>query len=297
MKKVALFSTHCDTPKKQEILVDNLKKVRSLGLDTIVLSIIPLPDEIRELSDFLIYSKENPIPSIDEKCIVSWNLLRSGGKLFCYAPDYGYASLFQLKRLIDFGLMIGYDRFFTMIYDIEITHGVEKVLLEGRDCSFFKNSRVDTEIGGILTAFNRENAEKFSMLITKSSYMSSSKTAEEWMNGVRKILNGKIEPIVVNDLIFAGTDFFRVNYSPHEDFFVFIIKERRAELFLYEPRGLITIDIETNLEKKTVSFDHETIISLADDARDLTTLKIVYKGHTTDLSDAYRRILKAKLEK
>ena len=50
MKKIVLISSYCDTQEKINILSENIKVLKSLGLDTLVISPITLPNEIIEIS-------------------------------------------------------------------------------------------------------------------------------------------------------------------------------------------------------------------------------------------------------
>ena len=299
MKRVALFSTHCNTEEKVDALVKNMQKAKSLGMDIVVLSTLPLPAEAHQLADFIIYSKENPIPRMDEKTVYRWDVLPSGTRLLSFIPDYGYPSLLQLKRLLDFGLMIGYDHLFTMIYDIDITPEIENVLLEGRTCSFFRNPRVsDANVaGGILTAFDRENAKKFSMLFTKASYINSGMLAEEWMNSVRKLIAGKVEDFPANDTIHSGSEELDPNHLSHPNFTVFIAKsEKGVDILFYNVNRNIEASVETNLGTHTVSTSSQEIVNIADDHEKVTSLKIVFEGNEVDLTQKFQRIYKTVIE-
>jgi hypothetical protein len=295
MKKVALFSTYCDTDHKQEVLIKNIKKVKQLGLEVVVLTILPLKEEVHQLADFIIYSKENPIPDVNQKCVYSWLQLASGTKMVTFIPDYGYASLLQLKRLLDFGIALDYDYLFTMIYDIEITTEVEAVLSSGRDCSFFKNPRVACEIGGILTAFNQKNARKFSTMFT-DNYTSSNFIAEEWMNSARKFLNGNIDPVAVGDEIFSGTESFESGRE-EETFKVFVSKSGDGvSLLFYDVIEETNVEIESNLTKNEIKISGETRINLAREISEITSLKISYRNKEVDLTAIYRKIHKSTIE-
>jgi hypothetical protein len=57
MRKVALFSTYCDNEEKTQALLNNIRKVKRLGLDAFVITIIPLAKEVHDEADYIIYSK------------------------------------------------------------------------------------------------------------------------------------------------------------------------------------------------------------------------------------------------
>lgn len=297
MRKVALFSTHCDTKEKEDVLLENIKKVKRLGLDTFVISVIPLSDEIINEADYVIYSKENPVPHISEKCVVSWKITKNNVKITSFLPDYGYASLLQLKRLIEFSSSLNYDYYFTMIYDIIITSEVEKVLSEGRECSFFKNPNVASEFGGILTAFNRNNAKKFASLISYESYFHrSTSNAEEWLIASNNFVCGKVEDIYVGDSISLHDTFLVSDYSLSRDFSLFIVKDQEVKLFFYDLQKPIKLLIETNINKFELFLEDQKLIYIHDRPEDVRYMKITYEGVEKDLTKDFNTIIKNSIE-
>ena len=296
-RKVALFSTYCDTQEKESALLNNIKKVKSLGLDVFVLSILPLPKEIYEEADYVIHSKENPVPHINDKSILSWRLCNNNVKIISFFPDYGYESLLQLKRLIEFSSALNYDYYFTMIYDIIITPEIERVLVEGRDCSFFKNPKVDKALGGILTAFNREHAKLFASLLTRGSYYGRSGfTAEEWMVDANSFICGKIEDVYAADSINLSDLLLSTNHSPFDDFKFFLIKEKEIKIFFYDINFPVELMIETNINSKNIVIDKQKLVNMHNDINDIEYIKIKYKGIEEDLTYKFNVILRTIIE-
>jgi hypothetical protein len=297
MKKVALFSTYCDNEEKESTLLNNVRKVKSLGLDVFVLSILPLPKEIYEEADYVIHSKENPIASLDEKSICSWRICKNNVKILSFFPDYGYASLLQLKRLIDFSSALNYDYYFTMIYDIIITPEIERVLVEGRDCSFFKNPKVDKVLGGILTAFNKEHAKLFASLLTRDSYYGrSALTAEEWMIDANSFICGKIEDIYAADSINLADALLSTNHSPFADFNLFIIKDLDVKLFFYDLKIPIKLIIETNINRFEIEIADQKLVYIHHKSEEIKYIKINYEGVEKNISDYFDIIIRTKIE-
>lgn len=294
MKKVALFSTYCDTLEKEEALLENIKRVKGLGCDAMVLTILPLTSRVQEAADFVICSKENPIPEINDKSIYSWNLIRNDVMLLNFHLDYGYASLLQLKRLLDFSGLFEYDRYFTMIYDIVITPEIERVILEGRECSFFRNSKIDIGISGILMAFDHKHAAKFSSLLTERSYYREDVTiAESWIEKVRLAMGGELEEINATDSIEYGMTYLLADHSPFKNLGIFIERESRAAVLFYYIDSERTLEIETNLGTRKVTLVEDTYVELCEDPEQLTRLVLRYEGEELDLTASYKRIKKA----
>ena len=130
MKKIALISTFCDTKEKQNILKENIIKIKSLGIDIMAISPIEIPYDIMKFCDFFCYTKENPVFDWPEKAYTQWWSLNINGenmKMNITCPDYGYAGLIQIKRMADLALSMDYDMFFPMIYDLDFTPYVESI--------------------------------------------------------------------------------------------------------------------------------------------------------------------------
>ena len=124
MKKIALISTFCDTKEKQNILKENIIKIKELGIDVMTISPIEIPYDITKLCDFFFYTKENPLLSWPERAHTQWyrmpiseNRITEIHRAFY---DYGWAALYQTKKLSQLALTFDYDIFYHLIYDVEI---------------------------------------------------------------------------------------------------------------------------------------------------------------------------------
>jgi hypothetical protein len=236
MKKIALISSFCDNTEKLDLLKKNIQKIKSLGVDVMVISPLKLDDEMIDLCDFLIYTKENPVLNWPEKSYFQW----WGGTMYgeditmtTTYPDYGYAGLVQVKRMADFALSMDYDIFFPMIYDININEHVESVFLDNKKNSFFPSMR-DGYVWGIglhLISLDRDHMTRFKMLITKESYLVEGDfDAFAWLHRAVKLIPGIIEDTPVEDLIYflSNKDFF--NISPTNYFKCFIHKTLKDDM-------------------------------------------------------------------
>ena len=96
MKKIVLISSFCDNQEKLDLLYDNIKTVKELGLDTLVFTPFSLPENINQLSDYVIISKENPVFDWPKKAYYQWSSITVGNLKINMSrtyPDYGYAGL------------------------------------------------------------------------------------------------------------------------------------------------------------------------------------------------------------
>ena len=60
-EKVALISSFCDSKEKLDVLKSNIKELKQLAFDVIVISPLTLPKEIVSICDYFFYTKDNLI--------------------------------------------------------------------------------------------------------------------------------------------------------------------------------------------------------------------------------------------
>jgi hypothetical protein len=254
MKKIALISTFCDNQEKLDLLITNIKKIKSLGVDVMIISPFKLIDEVIELCDYSIFSKENPVLNWPEKSYYQWYDGTINGKnvfMTTTYPDYGYAGLVQVKRMADLALSMDYDVFFPMIYDININEYVESVFRGNKKNSFFPSTRdgMIWAVGLHLISLDREHLTRFKNLITKESYLVEGDfDAFAWLHRAVKLIPGVIEKEPIEDLIYflSNTNFF--NISPSEKFECFVHKTLidNMKIVFYNFGGVKNFVIKSN---------------------------------------------------
>lgn len=296
MKRIALISSFCNSQDKLDLLKENIVKIKSFGVDVMVISPLKLDDEMIDLCDYLIYSKENPVLYWPEKSYYQWWDGTLNGKHITMTttyPDYGYAGLLQVKRMADFALSMDYDLFFPMIYDININDHVESVFKSSFKNSFFPSMR-DGQVWGIglhLISLDRDHLVRFKTLITKESYLVESDfDAFAWLHRAVKLIPGKLETEPVEDLIYflENKEFF--NQSPSNNFKCFIHKTLtdNIKIAFYDFGGLnhftiIADEFEGNFDVR--EWDEVEIPYY-----DCKTFKIIHHGETFDLSTELNNI-------
>ena len=57
-KDIIIIGTYPDHPKKMEMLRECIERVRPLGYDILVVSHYPIPTDIQEMVDYVIYDKK-----------------------------------------------------------------------------------------------------------------------------------------------------------------------------------------------------------------------------------------------
>jgi hypothetical protein len=251
--KVVLFSTFCDTKEKVEILEENIKTIKNLGIDVIGISPITLPESTIKLFDYFIFTKDNPVLDWPIKSMITWRDFIDKDKVYRISrtyPDYGFAGLTQVKQLSEFAMNLNYDQFHHMIYDIKIDDNVIEGLKSDKHCSVYSSKRNDVVWLASLhyMIFNRDNLKNFISKITLDNYLSiKSVDAEEWLWKLKDSIPYTTEPIPVEDKIYFYENFDFFNYSPTEKVKFFIEKKYDnldyIKLFFYDIESEISVKL------------------------------------------------------
>jgi hypothetical protein len=210
MKKICLISTYCDTEEKKQILTKNIQKIKSINLDVMIFTPISLPNEIYDLCDYVIISKENPVFDWPLKAYGLWKkFLVDDCEVFMSTTfrDYGYANLNQYKRMGEFAIKYNYDHFFFMIYDVVITDDVIRILQEEENNLFYKSGRNDQvwNLGLHLISLDKTKIIEFTNLINQEDYLSDS-TDDAFSFIVKK--NSQLDMEISDIVIYDDVDLF-----------------------------------------------------------------------------------------
>jgi hypothetical protein len=257
MKKIILINSYCDTQEKIDVLFENLNILKSFGLDTFLYSPIIIPNNIIECCTYFMYNKENPVLHFPEKGVFCYNVSDFNGKRYTIRKmlkDYGWANLYQFKKLSEVALTFDYTHFYNIIYDLIIDDDVIKNILSDKESSFFKFHEHDVSLHLII--LNKDNLQKVLPSLTLENYLSDkSNFAEKFLHTIlkSKLPNGVFENVYVNDKIFYYGKEDQFNYSDIDGIKYFIIKDyynnNSIKIYFYQIPENIKININ-NLEFK-----------------------------------------------
>ena len=256
MKKIALISTFCDTDEKIYTLLKNIKKLKEVGLDTLVISPIKLPSRVIEISDFVFFTKENPIFNWPQRGFTFWQSVdTSDGWVTMHrnVADYGWAGLYQVKKMSQIALSYDYDIFYHLIYDLDIDDYVinsiknnDVNLIHPRINPKKNNEMWDATLHYMI--FDRDNMVRVANAIDLEDYLGSDGVAEGQAHKWSQIFPINLAKTPVKDTIYywGDNDFF--NYSKNPKYKLFISKnENNTEIWVDSEDGKIPKYITSNL--------------------------------------------------
>lgn len=319
-KKIAMISTYCDTQEKLDILLNNIKKIKSLGIDVIGIgpNHLIMPDEVIKEFSFFFYTKENPVLNYPIRQYTHWySFFTNTGKKITFhrgVGDYGWAALYQTKKISEIALTFDYDIFFHLIYDLEITDEVLNKF-ESSDINVVY-PRVDPHDPTLIwysclhfMVLNREILKNIVNEIDYDLYIKTNGIAETHVEQWIKKFNVKSGDLVVKDLIhyWTGYDFF--DYKIHKDFKFFISKNPEETVWNQENNSydviqsgnlrMVFYDLKTEIKEISIIVNNEEhvinpiswdVCEIPIQSSKINTINIKWDNLEMDLTELYSKI-------
>lgn len=301
--RVVLINSFCDKQNKIDVLEKNIKLIKSKNLDIILLSPINLPQHIIDLCNVFIQTKENPVTKWPGKTMFEyWGYCMNNKfyELHLGKPDYGWASLYQIKKLSQIGLTYDYEYYFHIIYDTIIDEHLIETFLTTEKCVLFPSNK-GFEVGGFFMGFNKDMLDLFQSLITKDLYYKNHDVAETLLSNISKVLPCKIEEYNTFDEIYFFENLDLFNYSTYNDFKFFLHKrtladDDTAKIFFYDLSNSYNVTVEVNNNTIINSvIDNHYLMDLNLHHDDVFSLSITYNGNTQNLIHLYNNISHNKI--
>lgn len=311
MKKVVCISSFCDSEIKKNVLRETINRIKSLGLDVMVISpnFIQLDFDIISSTDFIFFTKENPLIGFPERQYTHWvELPLVDGRVLTLHRgfrEYGWASLYQIKKVSQIALTYDYDIFHHVLYDLEITKEVEQELLS--DKVNLNRARINplnpSEVldnGMLFMTFDRDMMNKIEKELNYEDYLNGDGFAESHWYKWRDKFNLGTSSVIVKDRIYhwGDQDFF--DFSPFKDFKMFVSKHPQMDIWLgYDQPYSKTLDsklrivffnFEKEFEIKLIINSKEfvftpknrEIIELPVDSQEISQFLIIYGNESHD---------------
>ena len=331
-KKLAIISSFCDNEIKVEVLYQNLLKLKEIGIDTLVLgpNLHPLPTKITKISDYLFYTKENPLLKPPIRSYSHWREHKHPEKqldqiLYLKEThgDYGWAALWQTKKLFQIGLTLDYDVFYHLVYDTNINEVVKEGILSDQTNIVYKlKNRYTDDIWDTTLLFfilDRETATKVEKEISLKEYLSTNGVAEGEVHKWMKKFNISNSEKTVQDTIFYFEDYHFFNHSPYPEFKMFLSKfhqdkekivnagyevieghtdasnfislKNNLRIAFYDVKEPIEFTISINEIEYSITPLENEFIEFPINSHDINSIEFEYLGKKVDFTKDYLSIL------
>ena len=309
-EKVALISSFCDSKEKLDVLKSNIKELKQLAFDVIVISPLTLPKEIVSICDYFFYTKDNMI--LEWPMNVQMYLFKkeaSKEQSFTFVAtnkDYGWAGLSHVKKLTDIALLFDYKHFYYMIYDIDIDQNVLSVLNSPKDnwIGSFERNGVKVNSSLHLMVFNRETAKRMNDLVSLENYIeflydrNQNGSTEAFVDTIKKKLQSESPDFFIKDKIFVYRDFF--NHSPDDRIKFFVKKDSNnimsgLKIFFYANEGLNKIKLIINDKESEVDVSCDSIVDLGVNFLELRSARLLINKEQVDILKSIESIKYASI--
>ena len=297
MKKLFLISSYCNTQQKIEVLIKNLKTIKSLGCDTLLLSPIYLPTEVINNTDFYFQTKENPVTPVTEKCYIHWTIVRIGDKeykLERFFPDYGWADLYQRKKLSQIGLTFDYDIYYHVIYDTKFTDELIQEIKEGKKNQYYSNVSINGDINEFSLHFlplNKTLLWTLSDFLDKEKYVNSHDLTHDFLKKWSdRLLISKSDYVVEEEInYYSDINFF--SHSLSDDYDLYLEKSETNELknkfVFYNVKKNITFIINSEMRFEITD---DTVIETDLYVKDIDKIEIQTEDSIIDYTNFYNEL-------
>ncbi len=307
MNKIALINTYCDSEEKLNTLREMINEFKSLNVDIFVYSPLKLPEDIENICKFLFYTDENPILRYPVRGQNFWWRYRANNfryvKLERMTSDYGWASLYQFKKLANFALTYEYDIFYLVIYDVKIDDYIKNVIKNNEvNIIHSRKSLVDERDvfphSLHFTPLDRETLIKVEKYFDYDKYINTpDKAAEDIAILWEKELGLAVSEKFIYDKIKVSTDLY--NFSKDVRYKLYANNDKGEFKFIFrttkDVNKIIVNDkvFEENIED---NFLHLTGYNV----KEIETFKVITKDGEQDYTDLIKQndeIFKISYEK
>ena len=307
MNKIALINTYCDTEEKLDTLREMINEFKSLNVDIFVYSPLKLPEDIENICNFLFYTDENPILRYPVRGQNFWWRYRANNfryvKLERMTADYGWASLYQFKKLANFALTYEYDIFYLVIYDVKIDDYIKNVI-KNNEVSIIHSRKSLVDERDVFphalhfTPLDRETLIKVEKYFDYDKYINTpDKAAEDIAILWEKELGLAVSEKFIYDKIKVSTDLY--NFSKDVRYKLYANNDKGEFKFIFrttkDVNKIIVNDkvFEENIED---NFLHLTGYNV----KEIETFKVITKDGEQDYTDLIKQndeIFKISYEK
>jgi hypothetical protein len=300
-KKLFLISSFCDSEEKLKILYENLKIIKNMGHESLLLSPIDLPEKIIRLCDFYFQTKENPVSTIEEKTYIHWNQINDNYRLERFFPDYGWAALYQNKKLSQIGITLDYDIYYHIIYDTKFNEGLIKQINSNVVNEYYSNLSTNGDINEFSLHFiplNKELLVSFEQFLNKSEYNKTHDLIHDymlkWVNKERINKNNFIIEEHIN--FYNSINFFSIYDGPEVNIFFerFELNQQTNKILCYDIK---TDDIKIIINDNIVfnNFSEKEPLDTNMFTSEINKIIVSINGIDYDCTDNYSKIGRTKI--
>jgi len=307
-KNLIIVQCHCNTKEKISVLEENIKTLKKQNLKILVVSHIPVNQDIQDTVDYFIYDKSNPILHWPDRGMIHWMKIDFDKpyKAINVLFDFGWTSINQILLAGNLGLSLDFDHYTFINYDIKITDNIIKAIKN--PVPLLSSKVVDKRVKDnfrfpslLFSIFSKKNLQRVLPLFSKEKYIKGYynkkgetiyyRDAEEYFGDIIKNFHYTIFKDEIQDSIkFEEPDM--LNCSKHNDFKILLQNDTTHPTVHPLPHSSKAL-IYNNKSKGFDFVVNNTVINIKDRKKLIHLPKIkkigyVYKDNFIDLMKEYK---------
>lgn len=304
-----IITCHCNNEEKIQVLEENINLLKSIDLDIMLVSHVPVPFDIQSQVEYVIYDKSNPIIDFPYRGMVFWRTMNFNGTIIRFdniLSDYGWTAFNQYLLGGNLGLSLNYNFYSFINYDVKLTNLMLDSFQTPSD--FLVSNVVDNndEKGYrfpsfMLNILSKKNLKSILPIIDKKYYMSDThpwlkggkfRDAEDYWGHLITNYQYDVFSEPIEDQISFDNTGELYNFSKHEEFKIFFQNSNTHERFITESRipRVIIYENSTSFLTLVINDLHTNIIDGANillDLPEVTSIGYIYEGEYYDLTEEY----------
>jgi hypothetical protein len=289
------------------IALNSLKKIKDNGFDVAVISPIVLSTEIISLSDYVFFTKENPVLDWPVHAMYGWKEFVVGEnivRIWETYPDYGWAGLTHVKRLGEIFLNYPYETYAYIIYDSLLGDEHLNLIRDGHEGIVFPSKRGGEiwKVGLHLMIFDKEMLKRILKRINIQDYLSyRDYDAFAFLhNHIVNPLQLEVSKTPIEDKIFYYENVDILNHSEFNGVKYFISSpdeyDEEIKIFFFDINETIEIEFFVNSDSNIYNVSHGDIISTGLFKDKIHFLGLKYLGKEIDLTKKFKEIKNSAIE-
>jgi len=250
MKNVFIISCYVNTEEKKKVLINYINKIKKMSeYDILLVSHIPMSEDIVKLVNYFIYDSDNFLLPI-EKTPITW-IVYNNLKINILSCRHGYAFIKNVHNALTFAKSLGYNNFIFSDYDnilgdedINKIENIPNLLNENNKKVFvFKDYNVSTPRGysyeskffaGDLNYFidNVPLPNSYDQWVNKDPYKSSTNVVEDILVSLLNKFEDKLYLIEdkVNDY-FSNSKFDVFHHYDYKYSVIYNLNDKSKPIF------------------------------------------------------------------
>lgn len=144
MKKLIVIGSYPNTPRKEEVLISEIKSLKSIGFDFMLVSHYPVSSEIQHMVDYYIYEKNQILTPLDKTTYywfkTDFFILRVNNSRHALPICQNMYNAFKMAELkdYDFVFFAENDNIFSEEDSIKLSGLVDEAITNNKSGIFFK---------------------------------------------------------------------------------------------------------------------------------------------------------------